>query len=55
MFCCKEKLNLFSGVGGVAAGPATAGGAEAAAGAEVEVGRGEGGAGAILETKGWFF
>ena len=54
MFCCKEKLNLFSGVGGVAAGPATAGGAEAAAGAGAEVERGEGGAGATPETKGWF-
>ena len=40
-------------MGGVAAGPATAGGAEAAAGAGVE--RGEGGAGATPETKGWFF
>ena len=55
MFCCKEKLNLFSGVGGVAAGPATAGGAEAAAEAGAGVERGEGGAGATLETKGWFF
>ena len=39
-------------MGGVAAGPATAGGAEAAAGAGAGVERGEGGAGAILETKG---
>ena len=42
-------------MGGVAAGPATAGGAEAAAGAGAGVERGEGGAGATLETKGCFF